>query len=295
LAPCLQTKFFNMIRSLKTVTAALFFCALLSVAVPTVSAYVLQGPHVLELMTQGIGTAHRLKVTQQLFLYEGDPGENAVVMTETLRYVFPEKLRSDIQAENVRRIYVVSGDVDLTVIDGEIAVDTPTRFESYTDILRYRSRKMLIDRLLRYGVDAEVSSLGRFEGRIAFVVGSHYPDDSVSQLWIDKETFRPIRWIIAKNDAGSPEDFLEIRYFQWKHVGKIWYPFRVEFHSGERLLREIRVDDVVLNPGFDENFFNIEQMRSLYKQPLPADDGMTGEEEISEVQKAIEDFKKVYE
>jgi hypothetical protein len=284
-----------MIRYPNAATAVLLFCALQAVVVPKVSAYVLQGQHVLELMTQRIGTAHRLKVTQQLFLYEGDRGEHAVVMTETLRYVFPEKLRSDIQAENIRRVHVVSGDVDLTIIDGEITVGTQARFDSYADVLRFRSRKMLIDRLLRYGVDAELSSLGRFEGRIAFVLGTNDPDDSVSQLWIDKDTFRPIRWIVAKNDAESPGDFLDIRYFQWKHVGKLWYPFRVEFHNGERLVREIRVDDVVVDPGFDEDFFNIEQMRSLYGQPLPADDGRAGEEEISEVQNAIEKFKKIYE
>lgn len=284
-----------MIPYPKTATAALFFCALLAVAVSTASAYVLQGPHVLELMTQGIGTAHRLKVSQKLFLYEGETEENAVVMTETLRYVFPGKLRSDIQSENIQRIHVVSGDVALTVIDGEIAADSRTRFDSYTEILRYRSRKMLIDQLLRYGVDVEVSSLGRFEGRIAFVIGSKYPDDSASQLWIDKETFRPIRWIIAQNDASPSKGFLEIRYFQWKHVGKIWYPFRVEFYTGDRLLREVRVDDVTVNPGFDENLFNVDQMRSLYRRPLSSDNGTAGEEEISEVQKAIEEFKKIYE
>ena len=259
------------------------------------SAYVLQGPHILELMVQKTGKARSLKVTQRLVLQEGDPDENGIELTETLRYSFPEKFRSDIESENIRRIHVVAGDTGLTVIDGKITADTGTWFDSYKDILLYRSRRLLQDRLIRCGVDVRVSSLGRFQGRIAFVVGAQYPDESVSQLWVEKDTFRPIRWLIVKKDAESPENFLDIRYFGWKPVGKIWYPMRIEFHRNKQMLREIRVDDVMLDPGFADNLFDVAYLRSVYRTTPTVEDDRAGEEEINEVQKAIEEFKKIYE
>ena len=285
----------HMIQNLKVAIAAILGYTLLSAACSAAFAYVLQGPHILDLMGQNIGRAHRLRVTQQLLIHGDGREENPEALPEVLRSVYPGKIRSDIQTENIRRIHVVSGDADLTIIDGEIVEAAPTRFDSYTEILRFQPRPVLVDRLFRYGVDTEVSSLGRFEGRIAYIVGSHYPGTGVSQLWVDQKTFRPLRWIIAGKGPDSPGEFLDIRYFEWKPVGKIWYPFRVEFHSGNRMVREIRVEDVVVDPVFDESLFDIQQVRSLYRPPLPEDGGKIGEEAISEVQKVIEDFRRKYE
>ena len=111
------------------------------------------------------------------------------------------------------------------------------RFDLYKDILFYHSREALVDRLLQLGVDVTISSLGRFEEKIAFVIGAEYPDESVSQVWIDQDTFLPLRWIIKGVNPAGESDTIEIRYLVWWKVGKLRYPSRIEFYQDEELVR----------------------------------------------------------
>lgn len=265
-----------------------------------VKAYVLPGPYVLELMTRKLGTARKLLVYQKLILYNSVPGDG-VELGETLRYIFPEKFRSDIVSDNIQRILVISKDTALTVIDGKVLAERESWTDHYKDIILYRSRLLLQKRLSSLGVDVSVVSLGRFQGKIAYVIGAQYPDESVPQVWIEKETFRPIRWLITgKNDplyasTGSYKDCLEVRYYDWQQAEKIWYPMSIEFYQNDILIRRIKVDQLTTNPSFSEDLFDIRLLRSLYSSVSPLVQEQQKSESLDEVQKAIEEFKKIYE
>ena len=196
-----------------------------------VHGYVLQGLHILDLMVEQLGEAPSLYVSQELIFYrrvsqvdidsnepvteyqaqdnteidlpadqtiqveENITVEETLKLEETLRFIFSNAFRSDAKSLDSERIYVVSGDTSLTVVDGNIVPAAANRFDLYKDILLFRTREGLAERLLELGVDVSVSSLGRFEGEIKFVIGAEYPDESVSQIWFDRETFLPTRWI----------------------------------------------------------------------------------------------------
>ncbi|MBU4415387.1 MAG: hypothetical protein KJ976_09835, partial [Proteobacteria bacterium] len=147
-----------------------------------VNAYVIPGPHLLELMIEKLGRVKSLLISQKLSLYDVSPEKNIVELRETLKYNFPEEFRSDIQSENAKRIYVFSSGIALTIIDNKIVSNTETRFDCYKDVMLYRSRILLQNRLSILGVDVSVSSLGRFKDKIAYVIGAEYPDEAVSQL-----------------------------------------------------------------------------------------------------------------
>ncbi len=72
------------------------------------NCYVLQGPHLLDLMIKKYGDAKRLLVSQSLIFYDNTNQMGAVKINETLSYVFPEEFRSDILSENTQKIHVVS-------------------------------------------------------------------------------------------------------------------------------------------------------------------------------------------
>jgi hypothetical protein len=172
---------------------------------------------------------------------------------------------------------------------------TANRFDRYKDILLYRTREGLAERLLELGVDVSVSSLGRFEGEIKFVIGAVYPDESVSQIWFDRETFLPSRWIIQGNGGSSGSDVLEVRYLTWWKSGQSRYPSRTEFYQDGKLVRVNQVKSFREGDIFSDDLFDIEQLRSFYpvapEQPL-----VPGEsEEPSEVQKTIDEFRRVFE
>lgn len=255
------------------------------------NAYVIPGPHVLELMIEKLGRGKSLLISQKLSIYDVSHKKNIIKLRETLKYSFPEKFRSEIQSENAKRIYVFSLGAALTVIDDKIVSNTETRFDCYKDVFLYRSRIMLQNRLSLLGVDTSVSSLGRFQNKTAYVIGAKYPDESVSQIWLDKNTFQPVRWIIIDNKSNK--DVLEIRYGDWKQTHKAWYPMRIEFYHNDILVREIYADKIKINPSFSDELFDIEHLKSVYLNLGSVEkDNSQG---LNDIQKTIKEFKKLYE
>ena len=259
------------------------------------SGYVLQGPHILQLMTGESGRARQLKVTQRLVFYDRELQGGEAVVSEVLRYGFPDLFRSDIKADHIQRIHVVTPGDDMTIVDGRISPESGSWFDSYKDVILYRTRQLLQERLIHHGVDVQVSSLGRFEGEIVFIIGAQYPDETVSQLWLDKETFRPVRLMIVRNVLENSDRILDIRYRQWRQVGKIWYPMQIVFFQNDVMLREIHVDETAVNPGFAGDYFDMAHLRAVYRTEQKVEEVDGEPDEMSEIRKAIEEFKKTYD
>ena len=259
------------------------------------NAYVLPGPYVLEQMIQHLGKAKSLLVSQTLVIHDDTPQKSRVELSETLRYVYPETFRSDTLSEQVHRIHVLSKDKAVTVIDGKIADESDNRYDRYKNILLFKPGKLLQDKLSILGVDVTVSSMGRFEGKPAYVLGAQYPDETTDQVWLDKDSFRPIRWIMTSKPEQRRENSIEIRYDQWQKVQNAWYPMRIEFFMAGLLVREIHVQNVEVNPSFSKKLFDIKHLKSLYPQGPPAEQEQENKKELNDVQKTIEDFKKLYE
>jgi hypothetical protein len=315
----------------KNLAICLFILGTFFISIP-VQAYVLQGLHLLDLMIEQLGEARSLYVTQKLTFYrvvshtdvetdelpdehqsldtagvdlpadqkiqidENVSLEEMLQLDEMLRFHFPFAFRSDAESSDSERIHVVSGDRSLTIVDGSIVPSVTNRFDLYKDIFLYRTREDLAERLLQLGVDVSISSLGRFEGEIAFVLGAVYPDESVSQIWIDRDTFLPTRWIIRGNGQSFNSDILEVRYLTWWKSGPVRYPSRVEFYQDGKLVRVNEVKSFREGDEFSADLFDIDHLRSVYplapEQPLVPGES---EEEPSEVQKTIDEFRRVFE
>ena len=344
----------------------LFFAILCSTFI---YAYVLQGPHIIQLMTEQLGQADSLFISQKVIFYNISPqaessGQNDSLRTDTgiaetidrhqtgpveadeaesipppafkgqndsadtemaasekidnpptlsgntdeagalsktiqldesLRYVFSEAFRSDIISDDNQRIFVFRDGQTLTVIDGVISGDRETRFDLYKDLLFYRSREALSERLSSLGVDISVSSLGKFDGQIAYVLGAEYPDVSIPQVWIDSAAFHPLRMIIPSENTAYGDDPLEIRYSEWRKISKIWYPMRTEFIQDGKTVRAIEVNDYQINPSFSKDIFDIARLKLEFREPVKQTTQTGDTDGLSEVQKAIEEFKKIFE
>ena len=261
---------------------------------PQADAYVLQGSHLLELMIQNVKASGRLLISQKLILYDNSrPG--VLEFDETLKYAFPETFRSDIISENVQRIHVLSKGEALTVIDGKATAASETIYGRYKDVFLYNARVLLEEKLFLHGVDVDVSSLGRFQGQPVYVVGAQYPDETVPQIWLTKDTFRPLRWIIIGKSAENSEDALEVRYLDWLPLNKRWYPMRIEFYRDDILVREIKVQNIDTKPIFPKDLFDIDHLKSIYLPDASKRAEQGAEKDLNEVQKTIEEFKKIYE
>ncbi|MGD2014814.1 MAG: hypothetical protein PVG84_13765, partial [Desulfobacterales bacterium] len=308
--------------------------SILAVFVASTHAYVLQGPHILDLMVENLGKANSLFVSHKIIYYRAglvddseplsppsqlvpsyDAGDisdrwgqsesnfadgmaqvdETMELDGSLRFIFSQAFRSDARSNDSERIYIFSGGRSLTLIDGNSVPEAANRFDLYKDILFYHSREALVDRLLQIGVNVTVTSLGRFEEKIAFVIGAQYPDESVSQVWVDQKTFLPLRWIIHGVDPAGESDTLEFRYLIWWKTGKIRYPSRIEFYQDGHLVRVNQAINLEENPTFPKELFDIDFLKTAFPR-APVQPIVPGEpEEPSEVEKTIEEFRRIFE
>ena len=286
-----------MVRKLK-ITIFFLSISILPLFFAPANAYVLQGPHLLELMTQNIGKTESLFVSQQLALYDDSFKNGSIELKEALKFIFPEKFRSDVVSKNGKRIHVVSKGRSLTIIDGKTVASHETIFDRYKDIILYNSRSALMQKLVRLGINTSVASLGRFENKPVYILGAQYPDESVSQIWINKETFRPFRWIISTERSNGGIDSLEVRYSNWRKIRKLSYPMHIEFYQDDQLIRTIKVDEIKVDPGISDALFDINRLKSTYPEDKKDRQVLSNQRQpskLTEVQKMIEEFKKIYE
>lgn len=289
------------VEALEVVRKAVWCCLLFLVpglmVVSNTDAYVLGGPHALTLMVKALSGADTLRVEQQVVIEDPVLAEHPLELTETLSFIFPERFRSDTRYENTSRIFVSSHGQSLTVIDGRIVSNQAGQFDRYKDLLLYHSRDLLLKALLLDHVDVGVTSLGRFDEHIAIVIGAQYPDESVPQVWVDKERFLPLRWIHypgTHNEAGEP-DCLEFIYRNWRKWGEVWYPSLIESYHNRRLMRRMRVNSVQVNASFSDQLLSITHLISIYSQPEPSPPVSSPEGGVGEIEKTIDDFKKKFE
>lgn len=315
---------------MKKTLIVFFVFAIPFVFVAPIHAYVLQGRHVLDLMIEKLGVAETLFVSQKLIFYRIAPGSTSAMedapqttadsggvaiqaaapfqinkkasaletieLDESLRFVFSNAFRSDARSQNSERIYIFSHGRSLTIIDGAIVPHAANRLDLYKDILLYRSRQALAERLSELGVDASISSLGRFEDKIAFVIGAEYPDESVNQLWVDKETLLPLRLLINGFNGGADSNTVEVRYLTWWSIGETRYPSRIEFYQDDHLVRVNQARKFEENATFSKELFDIDHLKMAYPQTRSLPPVAPGaSEEPSEIQKTIEDFKRIFE
>ena len=261
----------------------------------TARAYVPQGPYLLLLMTQKLGTASSLVVHQKVFIYGENASDVKTDLSETLSYRFSTAFRSESVSPGYKRIHVETPEGAVTILDGKISAQEENRFDSYTDLLLIRSRVLLQDRLSKIGIDPMVSSLGRLDGVPVYVLGSCYPDMSRSQIWIEKDTFRPLRLLIPEPDGQGGISILEFRYLQWRKNKKLWYPMQIQCYQNKQLIREIIVDEMIMNPLIADEVFDIDRLKAQYGVGVETEKNPAASGESSEIRKALDDFKKRYE
>lgn len=271
---------------------SVLLCLFLTTAMPA-SGNALSGPHILDLMAKTLSAAHTLRVEQTVVVEEAAIADHPLELNETLSYAFNDRFRSDTQFKNTVRIHVVSQDRILTVIDGRRIVDASGRFDQYKDLLLYRSRALLLKTLLAHGVDVGKASIGRYEDRIVYIIGAQYPDKSVSQLWVDKESFLPLRWMHVS--SRDPKENLIFVYSDWQKKADLWYPVQVDTLHGNRLIRRIRAHQIEVNVTLPPELFDIPQLMMAYPQEESAAGSPGLDSDPSrEVQRTIEAFQKKF-
>ena len=252
-------------------------------------AHVPDGRRLLQLLSDKLGVVDTMKVVQNLRMTVPGETQGMAGVSETLRYRSPACFRSDIQGPAIRRIFVENNDHLVTVTDDKVSFSVKTWFDRYKDLLFCRSASMMQIRLDQWGVDTSITSLGRINGTPVYVLGGQYPDKSASQVWIDKNSLLPLRWLVAEKGASGSRIHREIHFLNWEKSAGVWYPMAVQFFQGRRLVREIQARQITSNGPIGEEWFDIEALRGRFS---PSRTPMDAETPIEEIRQTMKEFSR---
>jgi hypothetical protein len=106
--------------------------------------------------------------------------------------------------------------------------------------------------LAKRGVALGESSLGRFDGRIAYVVGGRpSPKEAKPLLYVEKDGFRPLRLVAQEGNA-----WYDVRLLGWgSPTGGDWFPRAVEVWTGDTLRLRFTTERTVQNPRIADAVF----------------------------------------
>jgi hypothetical protein len=104
--------------------------------------------------------------------------------------------------------------------------------------------------LTRRGVALGEAALGRFDGRIAYVIGGRQKEPH-PLLYVDKDGFQPLRLIAAEGPGLQ-----DVRFLGWgSPTGGDWFPRAVEVLSGEALALRFTTERAASNARLPEALF----------------------------------------
>lgn len=276
--------------------ASMIPCVLMLIAlVPfETGAFVLEGPHILHLTAKALGRVTALQVTQNLTIYPQSPDAPSSTFDETAIYIMPQRFRSDIVSDRIQRTHVVFGNSSLTIVDGLIVIEK-SPFDLYQRLLRSRTQSQLMRTVNQLGVETAISSLGRVEETLVFVLGASYPDESVSQLAIDKATFLPLRLLLVDPKPEGCQLSVEIIFRDWRKIQKGRFPFHVVTKVDGQLAREIQITDFVVNPSIVFEHMDMEAVQaSIYGSTIDTPEEQK-REAVEAVRQGVKDFQKKFE
>jgi len=254
-------------------------------------AFVPQAPHLLHLVVKKIKQPVGIEAfqTKKILNYQ-DKQEGYVELKEKLIYVYPNRLRSEIISDNITGFSVESDFRFVKVKDGVIISQDKPPIDLYTDILLYRDYKSLLNKLSLAGIDTTKVSLQRYNDTICYVIGrSLAKGKPFAGLWIEKDTFLPMKYVVEKNGL-----MVESLYLNWQQFSKTWYPMQVSIFLDNQLFAMVDVQSFDLKAGILSSLFDIEHIIRLY--PRNNSDSLDeNSKQVDELDRRLEDFKKLYE
>jgi len=280
---------------MKRFTRCVAFALILFCSAAASHAYILTAEQILGFLIDQLGTLRTLMVTQKTVLYDPDVAGGLQEFEETLYYGFPDRFRSEVTAPALEQVRVANPDGAILVINGRIIGEAEDGLDHFKDLLLYRDTGILVDRLSQSGVNLEVVSLGRFKDKIVYVIGAKYPDESVPQVWIDKNTFRPTRFLL-RSHRGEGAPLTDIQFTDYRSLDKSkTYPGRILFLENDTLVKMQVLETFKINPEIPGQLFDVAYLKGVYEPltstpPMPLPDS-----EPDEVKKSMEEFKKIFE
>jgi hypothetical protein len=114
-------------------------------------------------------------------------------------------------------------------------------------------------------------------------------------VWIDKNTFRPVRFLLPSH-GGEGAALTDIHFTDYRSLDKArTYPGRILFFENKTLVKMQVLETFEINPEIPGELFDVAYLRGAYESLAPALPAPLPDSETDEVEKSMEEFKKIFE
>jgi hypothetical protein len=204
-----------------------------------------------------------LKADATVQLFSSDGSRRGEPLVERVWVATPGQLRRETEGDDGVVVEIRTDGRTLTKTPGQPDKVGKAGVDVLVDLLAplapaSASAEQMLASLKALGINTEVTSFARFDGRVAILVGSKPWQTDQPQVWFDKDTLLPVRIVtFARGSDGNPVK-LDVRYLGWgSPVGGNWYPGSIEVWRGEKLVRRSVTQNVDRDGAVDTALFSL--------------------------------------
>jgi hypothetical protein len=204
-----------------------------------------------------------LRVDATVQLYAADGSRRGEPLVERVWVAPPWQMRRETEGDDGVIVEVRADGRLLTKTPGQPDKTSKAGVDVLVELLAplppaQAAGDQLLASLKTLGINTEVTSFARFDGRVAIVIGSKPWQTDQPQAWFDKDTLLPVRVVtFGKGSDGAPVK-IDVRYLGWgSPVGGNWYPASIEVWKSDKLVRRSVTQSVERNGTIDAGVFSL--------------------------------------
>lgn len=214
---------------------------------------------------QGERGTKTLQVEAETQLFDAAGAARGPAFAERLLYQAPGSMRRESELPDGARVELRLDDKTMLKQPGQPDKTSKAPVDLLFDLVTASpplDPDRAVERMLRdlktLGVSPEVVSFARFDGRIAFLIGSKPWEKDKPQLWLDKDTLLVARVVMVQKGEGNALQRTDVRYLGWgSPIGGVWFPSTIEVWVDDKLVRRTSVSQVDRNMAFDATLFQL--------------------------------------
>ncbi|MBI5508855.1 MAG: hypothetical protein HY903_08890 [Deltaproteobacteria bacterium] len=223
------------------------------------AAYVLPADFVLRMLVE---KRRRLGIADITVTLSTEIDRKTSAVEERLYIKDPEKMRRVRTEDGGTKLVVIAADKAAAGPEGALkplkaAPDIlPLLLQPAGEDLE-QTQSRLVATLHRFDIDTEVVSLGRLGNTVAYVIGAKPNEADKAQLWIDKESFVPLK-IITPQKKDAKIETTEVRWLEFgSAVTGDWFPRVIEVWKDGRRLERSEATKVEINKKIPDTLFTL--------------------------------------
>lgn len=108
--------------------------------------------------------------------------------------------------------------------------------------------------LKKHGIDDGTVSMGRADGRVAFIIGAKPWEPTKPQLWVDQELLVPLRLIYVDKGTNVVHE-QRLSGYGGEMVDQ-WFPRRIEHLENGKVIERLEIRKLEVNPSVDKDLLS---------------------------------------